>query len=97
MPPARRDGAGAAAATFGPASLRSAAVTLAALALALGLFELGVVRALFAFVIAAAVARLFAEAARRHIGGQTGDVCGASAALAEIATLLALLIGGRDA
>jgi adenosylcobinamide-GDP ribazoletransferase len=97
LPPARRDGVGARAASLGPFSLRPAAVTLAALALALGLFELGVVRALFAFVIAAAVARLFAELARRHIGGQTGDVCGAAAALAELATLLALLIGGRDA
>jgi len=47
--------------------------------------------------IAAGVARLFVGAARRQIGGQTGDVCGASAALAEIAVLLALLIGGRDA
>jgi adenosylcobinamide-GDP ribazoletransferase len=72
-------------------------VTLAALALVLGLFELGIVRALFAFVVAAAVTRLFTEVARRHIGGQTGDVCGAAAALAEVATLLALLIGGRDA
>jgi adenosylcobinamide-GDP ribazoletransferase len=96
LPPARPDGAGSSAATFAPRSLRPAAVTLAALALALGL-ELGVVRALFAFVVAAAVTRLFAAVARRHIGGQTGDVCGAAAALAEIAALLALLIGGRDA
>ena len=40
---------------------------------------------------------LFVALARRQIGGQTGDVCGAAAALAEVATLLALLIGGRDA
>jgi adenosylcobinamide-GDP ribazoletransferase len=96
LPAARRDGAGASAAALG-LSLRPAAVTLAGLAVALGLVSFGIVRALFAFVVAAALARLFAEAARRHIGGQTGDVCGASAALAEVATLLALLIGGRDA
>jgi adenosylcobinamide-GDP ribazoletransferase len=96
LPPARPDGAGARAAS-GLSSLRPAAATLAALALVLGLVELGVVRALFALVVAAAVTRLFTEVARRHIGGQTGDVCGAAAALAEAATLLALLIGGRDA
>jgi len=97
LPPARRDGAGASASTYAPTSLRPAAATAAALALALGLGWLGVVRALFAFVVAAAAARLFSAQARRQIGGQTGDVCGASAALAEVVTLLALLIGGRDA
>ncbi len=91
------DGAGASAALPGRLSLRPAAATLVALALVLGLAEIGVVRALFACVVAAAVARLFAEVARRQIGGQTGDVCGASAALGEVTALLALLIGGRDA
>ena len=64
---------------------------------AAALAELGVVRALFACVVAAALTRLFIGLARRQIGGQTGDVCGAAAALAEAATLLALLMGGRDA
>jgi adenosylcobinamide-GDP ribazoletransferase len=104
LPPARADGAGAsasaAAASVGALGARSmlpGAITLAALAAGLGLLTLEVVRALFACAIAVGVARLFVAVAKRHIGGQTGDVCGASAALGEIATLLALLIGGRDA
>jgi len=97
LPAARADGAGASVGALGAKILRPVAATLAVLAAALGLFSLEIVRAFFACAIALGVTRLFIGLARRHIGGQTGDVCGAAAALAEIATLLALLIGGRDA
>jgi adenosylcobinamide-GDP ribazoletransferase len=97
LPPAGREGLGAEAAALGVAALRPAAATTVALAVVLGFVSLEIVRALFACVVVAGVARLFVELARRQIGGQTGDVCGASAALSEIATLLSLLIGGRDA
>ena len=98
LAPARADGAGASVgAPLGARAMLPSAATLTVIAVALGLLTLEVVRALFACAIAAGVARLFLALARRHIGGQTGDVCGATAALAEIAALLALLIGGRDA
>jgi adenosylcobinamide-GDP ribazoletransferase len=110
LAPARRDGAGASvsvavrgeaagksAGALGARVMLPAAATLTVLAAALGMLTLEIVRALFACAIAAGVTRLFIALARRQIGGQTGDVCGASAALAEIVTLLALLIGGRDA
>jgi adenosylcobinamide-GDP ribazoletransferase len=97
LAPARRDGAGASVGALGVAAMRPVALTLAGLAAALGLATLEVVRALFACAIALGAVRLFVALARRQIGGQTGDVCGAAAALAEVAALLALLIGGRDA
>ena len=97
LPPARSDGAGAAAAALGGRTMPPVAATAAALAVVLGLAWLGVARALFACVAAAAVTRALVALARRELGGQTGDVCGAAAALAETATLLSLLIGGRDA
>jgi len=103
LAPARADGAGASAAgasiggALGVRALLPAAAALTAIAVGLGLLTLEVVRALFACAISAGSARLFVALARSQIGGQTGDVCGASAALGEITTLLALLIGGRDA
>ncbi|MDE3174577.1 MAG: adenosylcobinamide-GDP ribazoletransferase, partial [Pseudomonadota bacterium] len=54
-------------------------------------------RGIVALVWLGMVTALTAWLANNQIGGQTGDVCGAAAALGEIATLLALLIGGRDA
>jgi adenosylcobinamide-GDP ribazoletransferase len=96
LPAARKDGLGAQAAALGVATLWPAAATLAGLAAALGAISLEIVRALFACVLAATAARGVSEIARRQIGGQTGDVCGASAALAELTALLSLLIGGRD-
>ena len=95
--PARGDGLGAGAGALGVGVLRPAAASLTVLAAALGLLSLEIVRALFACLAAAAAARLLVALARRQIGGQTGDVCGAAAALGEVAALLALLIGGRDA
>ncbi len=97
LPAARSEGAGASASALGAMVMRPVAATALLLAAALGLLELEIVRALFACVVAGVVTRVFISVTRRHIGGQTGDVCGAAAALAEVATLLALLIGGRDA
>jgi adenosylcobinamide-GDP ribazoletransferase len=97
LDPARPDGAGARAGALGVRALAPVAATLAAVAVVTGLAALDVVRALFACVCAAGVVGGLVALARRQIGGQTGDVCGAAAALAEAATLIALLIGGRDA
>ncbi len=97
LAPARADGLGAGVGPLGLRILRPAAAVMTALAVGLGLLSLEIVRALFACLAAAAAARLLVALARRQIGGQTGDVCGAAAALGEIVTLIALLIGGRDA
>jgi adenosylcobinamide-GDP ribazoletransferase len=97
LAPARADGAGARAGALPASALRGAALTLTALAVLLGAWRLEIVRALFACVLAAGATGFVVRLARRQIGGQTGDVCGAAAALAEGVTLLALLIGGRDA
>jgi len=94
--PARADGVGASARALDASVLTGAAGTLAVLATALGLLSLELVRAFFACVVGAAVARLFVTLAQRQIGGQTGDVCGATAEIVQVAVLLALLIGGRD-
>jgi adenosylcobinamide-GDP ribazoletransferase len=97
LAPARKEGAGADAGGVTVANLMAAALTFLAIAFATGFIWLGVVRALFAGVIAGAGAWLVCGLARRQIGGQTGDVAGAAAAVSEIAALCALLIGGRSA
>jgi adenosylcobinamide-GDP ribazoletransferase len=96
LAPARSDGAGAAAGRLDSAHLMAAALSVVAVAFATGLWSLGVVRALFACVLAAATARGLCSVARRQIGGQTGEVAGAVAQLCEIVALCALLIGGRE-
>jgi adenosylcobinamide-GDP ribazoletransferase len=90
--PARPDGAAHAVGRPSPATHATAwALCLAVLVLAglLGLPWLGLCLAgLFAFVAAWTMTRM----ADRLVGGQTGDVIGASQQLAEIAALIALLI-----
>jgi adenosylcobinamide-GDP ribazoletransferase len=95
LPPARADGAGASAGRLQTSDLIAAGLAVAAVAFVAGLFALGVARAIFAGVLAAAAARAMSALARREIGGQTGDVAGAAQQAAEIACLCALLIGGR--
>ena len=95
LPPARSDGAGASVGRLPLSAARAAALTTLALGAILGLGWLGLVRALFALVLAAAAAAGVSALARRQIGGQTGDVAGATALIVEIATLIALLIGDR--
>ena len=97
LAPARSDGAGASAGRLDSAHLLAAALSVVAVAFVTGLSSLGVVRALFACVLAAGSAWGLCALARRQIGGQTGDVAGASAQLSEVASLCALLIGGREA
>lgn len=94
--PARTDGAGAGSGGLGARALAPVAAGLTMVAVLTGIAALDVVRALFACVCAAGAVGGLVALARRQIGGQTGDVCGAAAALAETATLIALLIGGRD-
>jgi adenosylcobinamide-GDP ribazoletransferase len=97
LAPARSDGAGAAAGRLDGAHLVAAALSVVAVALATGLWSLGVVRALFACVLAAGSAWGLCAIARRQIGGQTGDVAGAAGQFSELSSLCALLIGGRGA
>jgi adenosylcobinamide-GDP ribazoletransferase len=97
LPPARLDGAGASAGRLDSAHLVAATLSAVAVAFVTGLWSLGVVRALFACALAAGSARGLCALARRQIGGQTGDVAGAAAQLSEVASLCALLIGGRGA
>ncbi len=95
QPPARAEGAGAAAGRLEANDLIAAGVAVVGVAFLTGLVALGVMRALFACVLAAAAAWAMSALARRQIGGQTGDVAGAAQQAAEIACLCALLIGGR--
>jgi adenosylcobinamide-GDP ribazoletransferase len=95
LPPARADGVGASAGRMEMKDLIAAGFAVVGVALLAGLGALGVARALFACILAAAAAWGMAALARRQIGGQTGHVAGAAQQAAEIACLVALLIGGR--
>lgn len=86
LEPARADGLGRSARPSA-ASVAIGVLIAAAAALALA----GPLPGFVAVVTAAAVAAGVAAIARRQIGGYTGDVCGASAELAEIAALTALV------
>ncbi|MGY6567874.1 MAG: adenosylcobinamide-GDP ribazoletransferase [Salinarimonas sp.] len=97
LPPARTSGASASAGRIRPRDYGVAGV----IALILGLVTLiptghGLFAALFALALALILAGatvLFCESlARRLLGGQTGDVIGATQQLSEIAALTALLI-----
>ena len=79
----------------GSAELIAAGLAVVGVAFLAGLGALGVTRALFACVLAAAASWAMSALARRQIGGQTGDVAGAAQQVAEIACLCGLLIGGR--
>jgi adenosylcobinamide-GDP ribazoletransferase len=91
--PVRSDGAGASIGVLDANVLVGAAVTMTLLATSLGLLSLGLLQAFFACLVGAVVARLIVALAQRQIGGQTGDVCGATAQIVQVAVLLALLIG----
>lgn len=83
LPPARDNGLGAAAANVGGGQL--------AVALVLGLAPLLFwPQGIAAAVLAALAVALLAMAAKARIGGQTGDVLGASQQIAEIALLITL-------
>jgi adenosylcobinamide-GDP ribazoletransferase len=92
LPPARADGAGAAAGPLDSNALAAAWGAALVLALALGL-ELGLAHALLATLASGAGALAMVALARRAIGGQTGDVAGAAQQCGEIAAWCGLLIG----
>ena len=93
LPPARPDGAGAAAGRLDPNALAAAWISALVIALALGLVALGLAHAFAALLMSGAGALAMVALARRAIGGQTGDVAGAAQQLAEIAAWCGLLIG----
>jgi adenosylcobinamide-GDP ribazoletransferase len=93
LPPARADGAGAAAGRLDSNGLAAAWGSALVITVALGLVALGLSHALLAALMSAAGALLMVALARRAIGGQTGDVAGAAQQLGEIAAWCGLLIG----
>ncbi len=95
LPPARLDGAGASAGVPGPDAAARAVMVATLVTSVILILTLGV-SAAFAGLIAPALAWLVMHRlARRLIGGQTGDVAGATQQVAEIAFLLAVLIFAR--
>ncbi len=93
LPPARSEGAGAAAGRLNSNALAAAWGSAVIIAVALGLVALGVAQALLAALTSGAGALLIVALARRAIGGQTGDVAGAAQQFGEIAAWCGLLIG----
>ena len=96
LPPARADGAGAAAGRLDSNALLAAWGSALVIAVALGLV-LGLAHALLAALMGAAGALFMVSLARRTIGGQTGDVAGAAQQCGEIAAWCGLLIGHASA
>jgi adenosylcobinamide-GDP ribazoletransferase len=97
LPPARPDGAGAAAGRLEGNALAAAWGSALVIALGIGLVALGLLHALVAAFMSGAAAFAMVALARRAIGGQTGDVAGAAQQCAEIAAWCGLLIGHSPA
>ena len=97
LPPARADGAGAAAGLLNSNALAGAWGSALVIAVALGLVALGLAHVLLAALISGAGAWAMVAMARRAIGGQTGDVAGAAQQCGEIAAWCGLLIGHTSA
>jgi adenosylcobinamide-GDP ribazoletransferase len=93
LPPARADGAGAAAGRLDSNALAAAWGSALVVAVALGLVALGLADALLAALMSGAGALFMVALARRAIGGHTGDVAGAAQQCSEIAAWCGLLIG----
>jgi adenosylcobinamide-GDP ribazoletransferase len=93
LPPARADGAGAAAGRLDTSALAAAWGSALIVSLALGLVGLGFGHAVLAAITTGAGALAMVALARRAIGGQTGDVAGAAQQCGEIAAWCGLLIG----
>lgn len=90
LPPARTDGAAWAAARPLPSTLLIAGALATAVALAPALAGLPPLRLAFGLAAMMAGALAMTEIARRQIGGQTGDIAGASQQIAEILFLAVL-------
>jgi adenosylcobinamide-GDP ribazoletransferase len=93
LPPARTDGAGAAAGRLDSTAFAASWGAALLMAVALGLLALGVAPALLAALMSGAAALAMVALARRAIGGQTGDVAGAAQQCGEIAAWCGLLFG----
>jgi adenosylcobinamide-GDP ribazoletransferase len=93
LPPARSGGAGFAARKPEPAALRTALSLACLFALSPVLTGGGIGRALFAIAAVSGAALAFTGFARRQIGGQTGDVAGATQQISEIAVYLVFAAG----
>jgi adenosylcobinamide-GDP ribazoletransferase len=89
LPPARDNGAGFAAGKPEPAAAAAAACLAIVFALAPVLAGAALTQALVAIALATGAAYALVPLARKHIGGQTGDVAGAAQQLSEIAFYLA--------
>ena len=89
LPPARENGAGFAARTPERAALAVAACLAAVFALAPVVAGAYLARSLAGIAAATGAAYAMVPLARKHIGGQTGDVAGAAQQLSEIAYYLA--------
>jgi adenosylcobinamide-GDP ribazoletransferase len=94
LPPARLDGRSAAVGRPGEPAMRTALAGSLALAALLLVPPFGFVRALLALAAAAFAAFILTRLARQKLGGQTGDVAGATQQVAEVLMLLALATGG---
>jgi adenosylcobinamide-GDP ribazoletransferase len=93
LPPARADGAGAAAGRLDSSALAAAWGVGLVIAIVLGLVVLDLAHALIAVLVSGGGALLMVAFARRAIGGQTGDVAGAAQQFGEIAAWCGLLVG----
>ena len=94
LPPARRDGAGATAGRLPLPAFVNAVLIGCGIALVLALIGgFGIVRALGACVAALLVARGVCALAEQKIGGQTGDIAGATQIACELACYLVLAMG----
>ena len=92
LEPARIDGAAASTGRPGPEGLVAASLSAALLVLLLLVPTLGVRAMVVALVASALTLFAMARLSQAKIGGQTGDVAGATQQVAEIAILLGLLM-----
>jgi adenosylcobinamide-GDP ribazoletransferase len=93
LPPARENGAGFAARTPERAALAVAACLAVVFTLAPVVAGASLARWLASIAAATGAAYAMVLPARKHIGGQTGDVAGAAQQLSEIAFYLAFAAG----
>jgi len=92
LPPARADGASAAAGRVGRRAFAIGAAFALVLAFVLAAPLVGVLGLVLALVLSAAIAAGWTWLCRRLVGGQTGDLIGALQALLEVGALTAFLI-----
>jgi adenosylcobinamide-GDP ribazoletransferase len=92
LPPARAEGASAAAGRTGQTSFGIGIGFAAAITFILAGPPTGLVPVLLALALAALIAWLWARLCNRLVGGQTGDLIGALQALIEAAALAAFLV-----